>query len=1005
MEQAETVNNIILNDAQMLFYNLNVIHDIIHDYGFYAAETRWTKNYKNASQFLPGRYTMTFDYTDDKEADDKEAEEEEDMRGGMDTPQTGKRTTDDRNLDKDSNDAPPNTKRKTNTDTADETNNGVQPTQPSTPPSTPPQTSFNNGETRSPLKTPENTTSSPISTARNLTREIDRKDNVKNNNQIINFSLQTDLNKTDLNKTKQIIYSEYLEFIEQIKNATMFNFFGFITSDLNSNGNLLTTNANTIINCYQLAYDIIVPVDPEEYETEESIVIVRRGGGNIQSNPTPPLFELYCAIADDFGDYLYARYGEDITIEPIKNKQQRIALNIQLTQATAQATTNSTKTDIFRLFDDLSNFLDTDIILNNNSVDVINNIIRILKGIPFNGGGLKGGAVDLNEYAILKARKDNISNIVYNSGRYGALQAIIENPQDNGNYNQDQKNNYDTILNDIVTQIAATFIDEDERRNVINAFNTVKRLVQGRQKRNATSIFQTEIDKAVNTILNPIIKKIKEYEKVNARQIQEAAKAQAKAQAKEEKRAKAEATGDLEELKSVREQFLNATAVLGLYLNEELQQNNNSGNNDDFFNNLLKTEKEILGYYKKPSRPSKRELDTILFNEVKQVDNDIFSTANWGGGKLYCNTNLTQPLYIIDNAAIMPDGVRAKNVFCPLSSIIDGMNQCTLGAEGTYAANSIEYGNMNFKIMNNNNAYYNGKLELCNDFRINTLNNIVTYTVKYKGFNYEELETSIENIQIKNGKIRDLEAHNVLKNTLVNILRFFIELLEPTNTEENRRLGSYLSSTNNNRNQNIFENIITAIIGEIRFSPLDTETYNVTDYNKNALLNAFFTILGKGAGDIFQEINTVCKNGGYTHPSINVSGSSSSSSSSSQTYSPLFSDDNIARWSDGNAKRCFAANDRPSATRFIFLVKYGNANQINQYSFGGYVSNEDYLVKRTDGPVCMYPTIRGGSIKRKHNSKKHKKMKKTKKQINRKPKKYSKKYKYTKKRNKTKRNI
>jgi hypothetical protein len=307
--------------------------------------------------------------------------------------------------------------------------------------------------------------------------------------------------------------------------------------------------------------------------------------------------------------------------------------------------------------------------------------------------------------------------------------------------------------------------------------------------------------------------------------------------------------------------------------------------------------------------------------------------------------------------------------------------------------------------MNNNNAYYNGKLELCNDFRINTLNNIVTYTVKYKGFNYEELETSIENIQIKNGKIRDLEAHNVLKNTLVNILRFFIELLEPTNTEENRRLGSYLSSTNNNKNQNIFENIITAIIGEIRVSSLAVEQppITVTRQDKNALLNAFFTILGKGAGDIFQEINAVCKNGGYTHPS--TIDSSSSSISSSQTYSPLFSAENIAPWLNGNAKRCFAANDRPSATRFIFLVEYGKNNQINQYSFGGYVSNEDYLVKRTDGPVCSYPTIRGGSIKRKHNSKKHKKMKKTKKQINRKPKKYSKKYKYTKKRNKTKRNI
>ena len=68
-EAPEAVNNIVLTNEQMLFYNLNVIHDIIHDYGFYAPGKRWTKNYKNASQFLPGRYTMTFDYTDEKEAE------------------------------------------------------------------------------------------------------------------------------------------------------------------------------------------------------------------------------------------------------------------------------------------------------------------------------------------------------------------------------------------------------------------------------------------------------------------------------------------------------------------------------------------------------------------------------------------------------------------------------------------------------------------------------------------------------------------------------------------------------------------------------------------------------------------------------------------------------------------------------------------------------------------------------------------------------------------------
>ena len=367
----ETVNNIVLTDEQMLFYNLNVIHDIIHDYGFYASETRWTKNANYARQFLPGRYTMTFDYTDDKEANVKNANVgEEDLDGGMSggvfTPPTDKkRTNDDINLNKESDDAPSNARmRPTPTDNTDGTNSPIP--------------NINQGLTRSPLiKTPVNITISPNTTTANFTQEINRTDNVKNNNQILNFSLQTDLN--DEKKTKQIIYSEYLEFIEQIKNATMFNFFGFITSvpssssssSSSSNVSLLTSTDNKHFNCYKLAYDIIVPVDPEEYETEEAIGI-GRGGGNIQSNQTPPLFELYCAIADDFGDYLFARYGQDITIEPIKNIERRNALigTLGLKQATAQATTNSTKTDIFRLFDDLSNFLDTDIILNNNSVDV-----------------------------------------------------------------------------------------------------------------------------------------------------------------------------------------------------------------------------------------------------------------------------------------------------------------------------------------------------------------------------------------------------------------------------------------------------------------------------------------------------------------------------------------------------------------------------------------------------------------------------------------------------------
>ena len=45
---------ITLTNAQMLFYEKNVIHDVIHDYGFFAAETRWLKNIDNLKHFISG---------------------------------------------------------------------------------------------------------------------------------------------------------------------------------------------------------------------------------------------------------------------------------------------------------------------------------------------------------------------------------------------------------------------------------------------------------------------------------------------------------------------------------------------------------------------------------------------------------------------------------------------------------------------------------------------------------------------------------------------------------------------------------------------------------------------------------------------------------------------------------------------------------------------------------------------------------------------------------------
>jgi hypothetical protein len=219
----------------------------------------------------------------------------------------------------------------------------------------------------------------------------------------------------------------------------------------------------------------------------------------------------------------------------------------------------------------------------------------------------------------------------------------------------------------------------------------------------------------------------------------------------------------------------------------------------------------------------------------------------------------------------------------------------------------------------------------------------------------------------------------MLQNTLVAILKIFIRELS-----FNHDVGNALTQS-----PNLFKNIVDAIKeNKIVLKTVSGEPeVNIGDILSNELLQAFFTILGKGAGDIFQEINAVCKNGGYiTGPSYSLNS-------------------NIFPWNDqGNAKRLFIATDRPSGTRFIFLLRYGTPDYINDFAFGGYIyhgkgKTETIFAKRSEGKVCDYgkgqsgfkrrfeetgdntddisdmPKKRGGMKIKKH-TKKHKRFKK-----------------------------
>jgi hypothetical protein len=230
------------------------------------------------------------------------------------------------------------------------------------------------------------------------------------------------------------------------------------------------------------------------------------------------------------------------------------------------------------------------------------------------------------------------------------------------------------------------------------------------------------------------------------------------------------------------------------------------------------------------------------------------------------------------------------------------MSQCSWGSS---LNNGREYSNMNFKIMNNaNDYYYNGMMKIINKDKISVkLDLILPNRLSV---------TSEKEINVNNAKT--LEAWFVLKNTLTNIIKYVLSL-----PIEKRDIVF--------KNNKIFNNLFE----------LGTDT----DLQNDIFKNIYNDILFKGVGDLFQEINAVCLNGGYTGKPVIEKGSS---------------ENTIYEYSNNIANRFFAANDRPSGTRFIFMLINGDPDEINKKAFGGYFSrNYKLLVSHPDNKfVCEF---------------------------------------------------
>lgn len=314
-----------------------------------------------------------------------------------------------------------------------------------------------------------------------------------------------------------------------------------------------------------------------------------------------------------------------------------------------------------------------------------------------------------------------------------------------------------------------------------------------------------------------------------------------------------------------------------------------------------------------------KNLDANLIEYFKKNKNYIKMSSDYK-----CNFTGSNN-YVINNAA--PIGDLENVAFCPYTSIIDGMFQCSWGKD---SFSNTEYGNMDFKILSDNNKdlYYNGIL---------SINNKSSKKNNYPLNINISLDVKLPFVQIMNNKnvdiskANELKAHVVLKNTLINIIKY-IEKLKISDRDI------------------IFKN------NEI--------FYNLFDYginNKNEIFKIIYQeILFKGVGDLFQEINAVAKYGGYKMDN---------------TY---FTDKNILSYKEtnGNQVRCFCANDRPSGTRYIFMLTNGKENEINTKSFGGYFSgNLEVMVKdKSNQYQCQISSTKrkqmGGSLRKKIKNKK-----------------------------------
>jgi hypothetical protein len=309
-----------------------------------------------------------------------------------------------------------------------------------------------------------------------------------------------------------------------------------------------------------------------------------------------------------------------------------------------------------------------------------------------------------------------------------------------------------------------------------------------------------------------------------------------------------------------------------------------------------------LFYYLKKNR------DFFNIDKKPPVDKTLITVLH---------NNPSKSRYVINNASSV-----SNNSLYSYSSVIDGMSQSKFNLNNSM----IESGNIDFIIKNESNVenqkqFYNGNLEIQQFDNSSSANIQITLDVKLKMIHFF---TSL---------IIDVRSSNELKTHIV-LTKTFESILAKIKTYDKDIFSK----------PDIFKELFNIGVKEIK---TPSNNFSNSHSHPHSIFTALFKeLLFKGVGDIFQEVNAVVKYGGY----------------SKSNYKHGSSVLPVSFHGNGDTIRCFMTNNRVSIARFLFLKKEGKKCQINQKSFGSYISfdNDTNLGISYN---CIDEIQNGGTIK------------------------------------------